>query len=41
MINYLNKALKFTLALLYADDTTIIVIGQNLRFISIKINKDL
>ena len=41
MINGLNKALKFTHALLYADYITIIVIGQNLRFVSIKIYKDL
>ena len=41
MINDLNKVLKFTHALLYAGDTTIIVNGQNLRFMSIKINKDL
>ena len=41
MINNLNKALKFTHALLYADDTTIIFTGQNLRFMKIKINKDL
>ena len=40
-INDLNKALKFTHALLYTDDTTIIVSGQYLRFLSIKINKDL
>ena len=40
MINDLNKALKFTHTLLYADDTTIIVTGQNLRFMIIKINKD-
>ena len=40
MINDLNKALKFAHALLYADDTTIIVTGQNLRFRSIKIKKD-
>ena len=41
MINDLKKALKFTHALLYANDTTIIVTGQNFRFMSIKINKDL
>ena len=41
MINNLNKALKFTHGLLYADDTTIVVNCQNLRFMSIKMNKDL
>ena len=41
MINELNKALKFTHALLYADDKIIIVTGQNLRIMGIKINKDL
>ena len=41
MIGDLNKALKFTHELLYANDTTIIVTDQNLRFMSIKINKDL
>ena len=41
MINDLNKALKFTCALLCADDITIIVTGQNLRFMSIKLNRDL
>ena len=41
MINDLNKALKITHALLYADDPTIIVTGKNIRFMSIKINKDL
>ena len=37
MINDLNKALKFTHGHLHADDTTIIVTGKNLRFMSIKI----
>ena len=37
----LNKVLKFTHAPLYAGDTTIIVTGKNLRFMSIKVNKDL
>ena len=37
MINDLNKVLKFTHGLLYADNTTIIVTGKNLRFTSIKI----
>ena len=41
MINNLNKALKFMHVLLYADDTTIKGTGQNLRFMSVKINKDL
>ena len=36
MINDFNKALKFTHEL----DTTIIVTGENLRFMSIKVNKD-
>ena len=37
-LNDLDKALKFTHVLLYADNTKIIVTGQNL---SMKINKDL
>ena len=41
MISHLIKALKFTHELLYADDTTIIVTGQNLRFQNIQIKKDL
>ena len=41
MINDLNKVLKFTHGLLYADDTTVIVTGQDLRFMSIKMNEDL
>ena len=38
---YEKSTLNYTHALLYADDTTIIVTGQNLRFMSIEINKDL
>ena len=41
MISDLNKACKFTCVLLYADNTTIIVTGQNFRFNSIKIGEDL
>ena len=41
MINNVKKALKFTHALLYANDTRITVTGQNLRPMSIKIKKDL
>ena len=41
MINDSNKALKFTHTLSYGDNTRRIVTGQNLRFMSIKINKDL
>ena len=39
MINDLNKASKFIHALLYAGYTTTVVTGQNLRFMSMKINK--
>ena len=41
IISDLNKAWKFTQGLLYADNTTIIVTGQNLRHMNIKISKDL
>ena len=37
----IKQSIKNTHALLYADDTTILVTGQILRFMSIKINKDL
>ena len=40
-INDVNKSLKFSHALLYADDTTITETGQNLKFMCPKINKDL
>ena len=40
-MNDLNKKLKFTHALLYSDDTTILATGQNLKCMSNKINKDL
>ena len=39
MINDLHKALKFTHVLEYANDTATIVTSQNLRSITIKINK--
>ena len=38
VINDINKVLQFTYRLLYAENT-IIVTGQNLRFISIKIKQ--
>ena len=41
MINDLNKALKFTQVLQYADDKRIVGTGQNLKFMNIKINEDL
>ena len=41
MINDLNQALTFIRPLLYTVDTTIIFTGQNSRFMSININKDL
>ena len=41
MITDLNKALKFTHALLYAHDTIKIVAGQICTFMSIKLNEDL
>ena len=40
-INDLHKCLKFSNSILYADDTTIYVIGRNLRFMKIKLQKDL
>ena len=39
MINNLNKSIEHTRVLVYADDTTIIVTVQNLKFMSININK--
>ena len=41
MINDLNKALKFNNGFLYVGNTKIVVTGQNLQSVSIKVNKDL
>ena len=41
MVSDLNKLLKFPHALFYTDDTTVMITGQNLRFMCIKINEDL
>ena len=40
-INNLRKCLKFTQCILYADDTTIYLIGNNLRFLCTKVQYDL
>ena len=41
IINDLHKSLKWSSAILYADDTTIYVVGSNLKFLVQKINADL
>ena len=41
LINDLPKTLKFSSSILYADDTTIFVYGQSLRFLKQKMQSDL
>ena len=41
IINDLPRSLKFSASVLYADDTTLYVIGRNLRFLKTKMNEDL
>ena len=41
VITDLHKSLKWCRSLLYADDTTILIVGQNLKFMVQKLNKDL
>ena len=41
LINDLPKCLKFCTGILYADDTTIFVIGRSLKFLRMKMNKNL
>ena len=41
MINDLHKCLKWSLAILYADDTTIIAKGRNLKYLRLKMQRDL
>ena len=36
-----QNAIKFSTSILYADDTTIYVIGRNLRFMKLKLQQDL
>ena len=40
-INDLPRALKFCSSILYADDTTIYVLGKSLRFLKLKMEEDL
>ena len=40
-INYIFKSLKFTTAVLYADDTTLYVSGNSLKFLKLKMQQDL
>ena len=39
-INDMNTCIKFCNSILYADDTTIFVVGRNLRFIKSKLQSD-
>ena len=41
LINDLPRVLKFSSSILYADDTTIYVIGKSLKFMKLKIQRDL
>ena len=40
-INDLSKCLKYTMSILYADDTTIYLVGNSLRFLKLKMQADL
>ena len=41
LINDLPKCLRFSTSILYADDTTIFIVGRNLKFMKIKMQHDL
>ena len=41
MINDINKSIKYSNLILYADDTTIYLLGKNLRFLQCKLQQDL
>ena len=41
LINDLKSSLKYSIAILYADDTTIMLSGRNLKFLKVKFQHDL